>query len=174
MSILPIAIYGDKVLRQKTQEVKKITPELAKLADDMLETMYDAPGVGLAAPQVYKSIRLIVLDVSYAEDEDKREPFILFNPVITHSSGEVMDEEGCLSFPGINGQVIRPETITVSAINIKGEPFILKDADGLLARCIQHEMDHLNGVLFVDKFSDSDKWINQGKLKKLVKKSRGT
>jgi peptide deformylase len=115
-----------------------------------------------------------VLDVSYAEDEDKREPFILFNPVITHSSGEVMDEEGCLSFPGINGQVIRPETITVSAINIKGEPFILKDADGLLARCIQHEMDHLNGVLFVDKFSDSDKWINQGKLKKLVKKSRGT
>jgi len=164
--ILPISIYGQKILRKRAEPVGKITPELVKLAEDMLETMYDSAGIGLAAPQIRKSIRLIVVDITGEEEEKK--PLVLFNPVVIDPTNKATAEEGCLSVPGIWADVERPETITVEALNKAGKPFTLKNISGLLARCIQHEIDHLNGVLFVDKISNTDRTLNQSKLKKLA------
>jgi peptide deformylase len=174
MSSLPIVKYGSKVLRQKTEPVKEVTDELQDLAEDMLDTMYDAPGVGLAAPQVGQSVRLMVVDVNNDDDEldENLGPHIFFNPEITETSGEYIYEEGCLSFPGIYVKVTRPEFITVKALDINGEPFELKNVDGLLARCILHEMDHLNGILFVDKIPATDKLLLSSKLKKLSKQTK--
>lgn len=168
--LLPISIYGQKVLRKRAENIEKVTPELLKLAEDMLETMYDSAGIGLAAPQIGKSIRLIVVDVTGEEEEKK--PLILFNPVVTFPTDKATAEEGCLSVPGIWADVERPETITVEAIGKNGKPFTLKNISGILARCIQHEIDHLNGVLFVDKISNTDRTLNQSKLKKLAKDSK--
>jgi len=171
MSVLPIFIYGEKILRKRSVEVTEVTRDLADLAQDMLETMYKAPGIGLAAPQVGKSIRLIVVDVkSYEEDE--KAPLVLFNPEIIDSSGEVFDEEGCLSFPGLRVKVKRPEIISVKALDVTGKEFTLNNAGGLLSRCIQHEMDHLDGILFVDRISKADKLLLAAKLKKLAKEKR--
>jgi peptide deformylase len=168
--ILPIAIYGQKVLRKRAVEVGKITPELVKLADNMLETMYDSSGVGLAAPQVGKSLRLIVVDIT--SEEEERKPLFLFNPQVTQSQKPGSAEEGCLSVPGIWAEVERPETITVEALGKDGKKVVLRNISGLLARCIQHEIDHLNGILFVDKISSEDRTLNDGKLKKLSKESK--
>ena len=171
MAVLPICIYGNRVLRKTAEEVKEVTPELATLAEDMLETMYEAPGIGLAAPQVGKSIRLIVIDIKRYE-EDEKDPIILFNPEIKDYSGTCKEEEGCLSFPGIRAMVERPEVITVEAIDKNGQNFTLENIDGLISRCIQHEMDHLDGKLFVDKIGDIDKLLLAGRLKKLAKKNK--
>jgi peptide deformylase len=168
--VLPIYLYGQKVLRKRAVDVGKVTPELAKLADDMLETMYDSSGIGLAAPQVGKSIRLIVVDVTTEEEE--RKPMFLFNPVVVDPRDSCSAEEGCLSVPGVWADVERPETITVEALGKDGKRIVLKNISGLLARCIQHEIDHLNGVLFVDKISNTDRTLNEGKLKKLSKESK--
>jgi peptide deformylase len=168
--VLPIYLYGQKVLRKRAQDVAKVTPELAKLADDMLETMYKSAGIGLAAPQVGHSIRLIVVDVA-GEEEEKR-PYFMFNPVVTVKKGDCVAEEGCLSVPGIWADVERPESITVESLDKDGKKQVLKNIDGILARCIQHEIDHLEGVLFVDKISATDRTINEGKLKKLSKESK--
>ena len=168
--VLPIYLYGTKVLRKRAQEVAKVTPELAKLAEDMLETMYKSAGIGLAAPQVGHSIRLIVVDITGEEEEKK--PTFMFNPVVTVTKGECSAEEGCLSVPGVWADVERPETITVEFLDKQGKPSALRNIDGLLARCIQHEIDHLNGVLFVDKISNTDRTLNEGKLKKMAKDSK--
>jgi peptide deformylase len=168
--VLPIYLYGQKVLRKRATEVAKVTPELAKLADDMLETMYKSNGIGLAAPQIGRSIRLIVVDVA-GEDEEKR-PCFLFNPVVTERKGGCVAEEGCLSVPGVWADVERPEVITVEALDKDGKRQVLKDIGGLLARCIQHEIDHLDGVLFVDKISATDRTLNEGKLKKISKDAK--
>lgn len=168
MSILKIRTYGDKVLREKAREISEVTPKLKQLALDMLDTMYEAPGIGLAAPQVGESIRLIVVDLWDGESE-RKSPLILFNPTITHSEGSYLDEEGCLSFPGIQVKVKRFQKITLEAINEDNEKIVLENCEGLLARCIQHELDHLDGVLFVDRISPTDKLLIHGKLKKLSK-----
>jgi len=168
--VLPIYLYGQKVLRKRATEVAKVTPELAKLADDMLETMYHSNGIGLAAPQVGRSIRLIVVDV--AGEEEEKHPYFLFNPNVTDRKGDIAAEEGCLSVPGVWADVERPETITVEYLDKNGKRQVLKNIDGLLARCIQHEIDHLNGVLFVDKISATDRTLNDGKLKKISKESK--
>lgn len=168
--VLRIFKYGQKVLRKRAVDVGIITPDLIKLAEDMLETMYDSAGVGLAAPQVGKSLRLIVVDIT-AEDEEKK-PHFLFNPVVLDSRNPICAEEGCLSVPGIWAEVERPETITVEARGKDGKRLVLKNISGLLARCIQHEIDHLNGVLFVDKISDEDRTLNEVKLQKLSKESK--
>ncbi|MFC1585791.1 peptide deformylase [Fibrobacterota bacterium] len=173
MAVLPIYIYGEKILRKRAREVKDITEEMVKLSRDMLETMYHAPGIGLAAPQVGQSLRLIVVDVKYHEEET-REPHILFNPEIVESEGDSCEEEGCLSFPDIRAMVTRPEKITVQAMGQDGKPLVLENISGLLSRCIQHEMDHLNGILFVDKISNTDKLLLSGKLKKLAKETRSS
>lgn len=168
--VLPIYLYGQKVLRKRATEVAKVTPELAKLADDMLETMYQSNGIGLAAPQVGRSIRLIVVDVSGEEEE--KHPYFLFNPIVSERKGDIAAEEGCLSVPGVWADVERPESITVEYMDKDGKRQVLKGIDGLLARCIQHEIDHLDGVLFVDKISATDRTLNEGKLKKISKESK--
>jgi peptide deformylase len=168
--VLPIYLYGTKVLRKRAQEVAQVTPELAKLAEDMLETMYKSAGIGLAAPQVGHSIRLIVVDTTGEEEEKK--PYYMFNPVVSVTQGACTAEEGCLSVPGVWADVERPETITVEYLDRNGKPQTLKNVDGLTARCIQHEIDHLNGVLFVDKISNTDRTLNEGKLKKMAKESK--
>ena len=168
--VLPIYLYGQKVLRKRATEVAKVTPELTKLAEDMLETMYKSAGIGLAAPQVGKSIRLIVIDV--AGEEEERKPYQMFNPVVTVKQGACTAEEGCLSVPGVWADVERAETITVESLDKDGKRQVLKNIDGLMARCIMHEIDHLDGVLFVDKISATDRTLNESKLKKLAKESK--
>jgi len=168
VSTRPILVYGNQALRKRAQPVSVITPALKRLADEMLEAMYESNGIGLAAPQVGESVRLIVVDVSDREEE-KKKPYVLFNPVILSSSGEIVAEEGCLSVPGVWADVTRPETITVQAMDREGKPVELKNIDGILARCIQHEVDHLEGVLFVDKISSTDRMLNEAKLKKMAR-----
>lgn len=170
MALLKIRIYGDPVLRQVAQPVAEVTPELRQLALDMLDTMYDAPGIGLAAPQIGASIRLIVVDLS--EKEGERAPFVFFNPEIIPETEPCWAEEGCLSVPNIYAQVHRPEVITVKALGLDGQPFELKGVDGLFARCIQHEIDHLNGVLFVDKLRPADRILYESKLKKMARRQK--
>lgn len=148
MSILPIRIYPDPVLRVRCPEVEQFDAGLEKLAKDMVETMYAAPGIGLAAPQVGVELRLAVVDVSVGEEKDSLR--CLVNPEILDKDGRDLDEEGCLSIPGVAEKVNRPAAIRVTALNVEGEPFEL-EADGLLARVICHEVDHLDGVLFVDR-----------------------
>lgn len=179
MAVLPILVYGNKTLRKRAEEVKAVTPELRRFAEDMLETMYDSNGIGLAAPQVGKSIRLIVVDVGEdgeraegERSEDEKKPYILFNPEVVEKEGESTAEEGCLSVPGIWAEVKRPDAITVRAMDLDGKPVLLDRIGGLFARCIQHEIDHLDGVLFVDKISATERVMNDGKLKKLAKEQK--
>lgn len=172
MALLPIRIYGDPVLRKKCEPITEITPELRQLAMDMLETMYDAPGCGLAAPQIGKSIRLVVIDTSHPDDEE-RNPHIMFNPEWeAEADAKPCDyDEGCLSVPDIFCNVVRPDKVAVRFFDINGEPQEIRNCTGLFARCIQHECDHLNGDMFVDKISMSDRTLNQSKLKKMAKES---
>ena len=142
MALRTIRVQGDAVLRKKCKEVKEMTPRMQTLVDDMFETMYDESGVGLAAPQVGILRRIVVIDVGDA-------PIVLINPVITESSGEQTDSEGCLSVPGKAGMVTRPQKVTVKAFDRDMNEFELTGED-LLARAICHELDHLDGKLYVD------------------------
>jgi len=141
------------MLRQKAKKVKKIDASLQKLIDDMIETMEDAPGQGLAAPQIGVSLRVIVVDAKPGEDDSEDEPTVqlqLINPEILEKRGEVVGEEGCLSIPGYLGNVKRAEFVVVRALNRKGKEIKLK-ASHNLARVLQHEIDHLDGILFTDR-----------------------
>ncbi len=150
MAILQIRKYPDRVLSTKASEVEDIGGEIVDLANSMLETMYKAPGIGLAAPQVGRSIRLIVFDIGHTEGEP--EPHIVVNPVITASEGEDIQEEGCLSLPGIYASVKRAYAVELKGYDLEGREITMQ-AEGLLARVIQHEVDHLDGKLFVDRMS---------------------
>ena len=145
MSLLEIHVLGSPILRQETKPVERMTDELRRLADDMFETMHAAKGIGLAAPQVGRLERLAVIDV----DDN---PIVVVNPEIILSEGSARGEEGCLSIPEVFGDVDRATRITVRALNRDGEPFELEATD-LLARCLQHEIDHLHGKLFIDYLS---------------------
>tara|TARA_R110001592_G_scaffold238227_2_gene497802 strand:- start:105916 stop:106428 length:513 start_codon:yes stop_codon:yes gene_type:complete len=162
MSLLEILEYPDQRLRTIAKPIKEVTPEINTLIDDMFETMYDAPGIGLAATQVDKHIQLIVMDIS----EEKDSPFIFINPEITILDGdpETM-QEGCLSVPGFYEDVSRIEHVLIKALDRNGQAFEL-EARGLLAVCIQHEMDHLNGKLFVDYLSG----LKRNRIKKKLEK----
>ena len=151
MAIRPILHYPDKRLRNHAERVTRFDAELRTLVDDMAETMYAAPGVGLAAPQVGVALRVFVIDVA-ASDEGASQLRTFINPEIIERSGEVSFEEGCLSFPGVHEQVDRAERIKVRAQDVDGESFEL-EADGLLAIAVQHEYDHLEGTLLVDHLS---------------------
>jgi peptide deformylase len=171
MSTLDLVILPDSLLRKVSAPAQTVDSQLLKLLDDMLETMYDAPGIGLAAVQVGKLTRAITIDVS--REEDKRDPLFLINPEITWRSDELSSyQEGCLSIPEYYEEVIRPEKVGVRFLDRKGETRELM-ADGLLATCIQHEVDHLNGVLFIDHLSKLKrdrvlkKFQKQAKLKTL-------
>ncbi|MBC7149219.1 MAG: peptide deformylase [Rhizobium sp.] len=151
MTIKPLIILPDPLLRQVSTSIERVDAELQKLADDMLETMYEAPGIGLAAIQVGVPRRLLVIDVS-KEGEDKQ-PLVFINPEIIKSSDErSVYEEGCLSIPDYYAEVERPAKVTVKSIDRDGKEQ-MTEADGLLATCLQHEIDHLNGVLFIDHIS---------------------
>lgn len=156
MAIRPLVILPDLMLRKVSAPIGDITPEIRKLAEDMLETMYDAPGIGLAAIQIGEPVRLITLDVSKKAEEGEeqaREPMIFINPEVTWRSTELSSyEEGCLSIPEYYEEVERPARVKVSYRDLDGKAQEI-EADGLLATCLQHEIDHLNGVLFIDYLS---------------------
>ena len=164
MSALNVLIYADERLRTVCQPVAEINDEIRKIVDDMFETMYKEEGIGLAAPQVNIQQRIITIDL----DSENSNQIVLINPEILESSGETGIEEGCLSIPGFRGLVPRKEKVTVKALNRDGNEFTL-EADGLLAICIQHEIDHLNGVLFVDYLSPLKRNRIKEKLIKLQK-----
>ena len=166
MSLLNIINYPDPRLRTKGKPVETFDDSLVKLKDDMLETMYAAPGIGLAAVQVGQYLRMLVIDVT----EEKNGPQCFINPEIIASDGEVKTEEGCLSVPAIYEPVKRFETVTIKAQDEFGEWFEL-EADGLLSVCIQHEMDHLEGKLFVDYLSQMKQVRIRKKMEKLRKET---
>ncbi len=149
MAVLGIRIMGDPVLRQKAESLGQVDDEIRRLIKDMFETMYEADGVGLAAPQVGVSQRVIVVD----PHEQDVKPFGLVNPVIVESADDTeRGEEGCLSIPGLKDIVERPASIVVEALDAEGKPVRI-EAEGLLARVLQHEVDHLDGILFIDRVS---------------------
>lgn len=161
MAILTILEFPDERLRQKAKPVEEVDDDIRKLIDDMFETMYAAPGIGLAATQVNVQRRLLVLDIS----EEKNQPLALINPELLTREGQEESDEGCLSVPGVFEKVKRAEKIRVRALNRDGESFEM-DADGLLAVCIQHEIDHLEGKLFVDYLSPLKRQLARKKVKK--------
>jgi peptide deformylase len=171
MSIRPLVIIPDSKLRLVSEPVKEITSEIRQLADDMLETMYDAPGVGLAAIQIGVPVRMVTMDVSKSEDE--RQPLVLINPEIVWASEEKrVYEEGCLSIPEYYEEVERPDRVRFRYMDLQGET-VEQDADGLLATCVQHEIDHLNGVLFIDYLSKLKRDRVMTKFKKAAKREAG-
>jgi peptide deformylase len=159
MAILEIKEYGDPVLREKALPVKEITPEMLNLINDMAETMYTASGVGLAASQVGVPKRIILVD----GEEDRL--IVLINPMIIKSEGEAVAEEGCLSVPDIYSQVKRSSKVTVKALNENGD-LIEITKEGLIARALQHEIDHLDGILFIDRIGRMERQMLLNKLKK--------
>ena len=167
MAIMPIVLIPDPVLRQKAAPVDGVDDAIRQLMDDMLETMYDAPGIGLAAPQVGISKRVIVMDCS--DDDDKPEPIKMANPeIISLSEEKSTMEEGCLSIPDQRGDVTRPSAITVRYLDENNTQQELS-CDGLLAVCIQHEVDHLNGVMFIDYLSRLERDMI---IRKMTKEAR--
>lgn len=162
MALLPILRYPDPRLRTKAKKVEAVDQEIERIVDDMFETMYDAPGIGLAATQVNIHQQIITIDVS----EDNSEPLCLINPQILEKDGEGETEEGCLSVPEYYAKVRRAEKIKIRALDKQGEPFEM-EADGLLAICIQHEIDHLMGRVFVDYLSP----LKQSRVRKKLEKS---
>ena len=165
MSVKPILIEPNKLLRQISKPVKSVGDEERRLMDDMLDTMYAAPGIGLAAIQIGVPKRIIVMDIS--RDENKKEPMYFVNPVIKNKNEEKAKyEEGCLSVPDQFAEIERPNTCEVEYLDYNGKKQTLK-ADGLLATCIQHEMDHLEGILFIDYLSKLKKSMIIKKLYKI-------
>ena len=161
MAILDILTYPDPQLMRVAKPVKTIDDKIKKLVDDMAETMYAAPGVGLAAVQVNELLQIIVLDIS----EDKSQLRVFINPEIVRKEGIALNEEGCLSVPGVYDKVERAESVTVTALDREGNRFTI-NASGLLAVCIQHEMDHLVGKVFVEYLSPLKQQRIKGKMKK--------
>ena len=165
MAVLDILEFPDPRLRNVAQPVEQVDDELRELIDNMFETMYQAPGIGLAASQVNVHKRVLVIDVS----EERNEPRVFINPEVTPLTEETGElEEGCLSVPGFNETVERPERVHVRALDYHGEPFEM-EAEGLLAVCLQHELDHLNGRLFVDHISRLKRQRIRKKLEKQQK-----
>jgi peptide deformylase len=164
--IYPIVKYGDPVLEKPAATIKTFDAELEGLSEDMFASMYAANGVGLAAPQIGKSIRMTVIDVTSGKNPEAK--IILINPEIIHSEGEAREEEGCLSIPGFRGYVVRPQFVTVRAHNLKGEIFEIR-GENILGRAFCHEIDHLNGVLFLTHLSMLKRDLIRRKIKKLRK-----
>lgn len=165
MSLLSVLTYPHPFLQQVCEPVETVTREIQKLLDDMAETMYAAPGIGLAAPQVGISKRVLVADVRSKEEDRKGELFQLINPVIVFKEGKIEWEEGCLSIPGFLQVMKRFKHVIVEALDKKGSPITIEGAD-LLAVCLQHEIDHLDGKLILDKASRLKRKLYLDKLKK--------
>jgi peptide deformylase len=161
MAILDVLRFPDERLRTVAKKINRVDKSITAIINDMFDTMHDENGIGLAATQINVHKRLVVMDVSENQDT----PMVFINPEITHKEGKTISEEGCLSVPNNYAQVERAEKVTVSALNRTGEPFTL-DADGLMAICIQHELDHLKGILFVDYLSPLKRQRIKTKLEK--------
>ena len=162
MATLEIATYPDPILLSEARPVSRVTRRVRRLAHDMLETMYDAPGIGLAAPQVGVRQRVIVVDVG-------EEPIVLINPEITAAEGEQVGLEGCLSLPDLVGEVPRAEWVVERGLDLHGRPLTV-EGEGLLARALQHEVDHLNGILFIARVQDPTLIWRVSELKAAVQK----
>jgi len=166
-TIYPIVKYGDPVLEGATKSVNRFDAAFEKLCADMFESMYAARGVGLAAPQIGKNLRVAVVDVSTGKTPEAR--IVLANPEIIHAEGEVREEEGCLSLPGFRAYVLRPQFVTIRAQDAKGKTFEMR-GEGLLARAFCHETDHLNGVLFIQHLSLIKRDLIKRKIRKMRKR----
>jgi peptide deformylase len=166
LKIYPIVKYGDSILEKPGAPVKKFDAALEQLVEEMFASMYAAQGVGLAAPQIGLSFRLAVVDVTGGKNPEAK--IVLANPEIIHAEGEVREEEGCLSVPGFRGYVLRPQFVTVKAQNAKGESFEIR-GENLLARAFCHEIDHLNGILFLQHLGMLKRDLIKRKIKKLRK-----
>ncbi|PWJ80896.1 peptide deformylase [Pseudaminobacter salicylatoxidans] len=167
MTIKPLIILPDPVLRQISKPVERVDGDLRKLADDMLETMYDAPGIGLAAIQIGIPLRLLVIDL--AKDDEDKAPMVVINPeILDRSDDRSVYEEGCLSIPDYYAEVERPASVRAKFLDRDGKEQEIT-AEGLLATCLQHEIDHLNGVLFIDYISKLKRDMVMRKFKKLAK-----
>jgi peptide deformylase len=164
--IYPITKFGAAVLEKTAAPVKKFDDELAKLCADMFESMYAAQGVGLAAPQIGMSLRLAVVDVTLGKNPEGK--LVLANPEIIHVEGEQREEEGCLSVPGFRGHVLRPQYVTIRAQDAKGQNYEMR-SEGLLARAFSHEIEHLNGILFLQHLSLLKRDLIKRKIRKLRK-----
>ena len=164
--IYKIVKYGDPILEKPTAMVKNFDEEFEQLTEDMFASMYAAQGVGLAAPQIGLGIRLAVVDVTSGKNPEAK--IVLANPEVIHGEGEKREEEGCLSIPGFRGYVVRPQFVTIRAQNAKGEPFEMRGEE-LLARAFCHEIDHLNGILFIQHLSMLKRDLIKRKIKKLRK-----
>lgn len=164
-----IVNYPDPVLRQKAKPLTEINKEVYLKVEEMMELMYQAQGIGLAAPQVGWSVRLFIIDADGSSHEEK----VFINPVIIEEAGELNKEEGCLSFPGIMSKVVRAQRIKAQAYNLKGEKIEI-EAEGLAARAWQHELDHLNGCLFIDKMSPANRLAISHQLKEFERSYKGT
>ena len=167
----PILRLGDSILTETARPVEAITPEIETLIDDMIETMYAAPGIGLAAPQVGVALRVVVLDLTVGRDPSALH--VMINPEFVERDGMQLEEEGCLSVPGFTSTVARPKRVVVKGLNRQGEPHTL-EGTGLMARALQHEVDHLNGCLFVDRLRGISKDLIVRKIKKLAKAGKWT
>jgi peptide deformylase len=169
MALLAIRLYGDPILRKRAAPITSITPAIRSLAADMLETMFDASGAGLAAPQVGESIRMLAGDASRQDGGDG--PRVFINPEILEAWSEWTYEEGCLSIPGISAEIVRPEAIRVRFQDLEGQ-WHEEEMHHLWARILQHEIDHLNGKLFVDYMSPMRRALLSKKLKELTRESK--
>lgn len=164
MSVRTIRIYPDSILRRRSDSVGEVTGEIQKLAEDMVHTLRWANGVGLAAPQIGELLRVIVIDPGIVDSS--KEPICIINPEIMEENGSQIAEEGCLSIPGIYEKLKRASSVLVKGLDTQGNPIDL-EFNGILARAISHEVDHLNGILFIDRLSPIRRSLLKGRLKKL-------
>jgi peptide deformylase len=164
--IRPILKYGDRTLHEPAAPVESITPEIQQVVDDMIATMYAAPGIGLAAPQVGVPLRILVVDLSVGRDPDGLT--VLINPELVERDGMQLEEEGCLSVPGFNATVVRPARVVIRGLDRTGA-MRQYESDGLLARAFQHEMDHLDGKLFIDHLRGIKRDLIVKKIRKLTR-----
>ncbi len=169
MALREVLKFPDKRLREISAPIEKITDEICALVDDMLEVMYDEPGIGLAAPQVGELIRLIVVDTEWTAEGTERKPLVLINPEILDRSGKITWTEGCLSVPDFEAEVERAESVKLRAQDLEGADLEI-DATELQAVCFQHEVDHLNGTLFIDHISRLKRGLYVQKRKKQVRR----
>jgi peptide deformylase len=169
MALRPVLQFPDRRLKQVSKPIATITDEIRALAKDMLEVMYDEPGIGLAAPQVAEPIRLIVMDTNWTEEGAERNPIVVVNPEIVEREGEITWNEGCLSVPDFQAEVERAARVRVRGLDLEGRPFE-EAAEELRAVCFQHEIDHLDGVLFIDRISRLKRSLYVQKRKKALQR----
>jgi len=172
MALRPVLQFPDPRLKRRAKPVAKVTDELRALAQDMLEVMYDEPGIGLAAPQVGEAVRLIVMDTKWTEEGSERSPIIVVNPEIVEREGTITWTEGCLSVPDFQAEVERAARVRVRGIDLHGNPFE-EEAEELRAVCFQHEIDHLDGILFIDRISRLKRSLYVQKRKKALRRESG-